>query len=70
MRRGNSALLALALFAAVAVSAAEPQFSEVQREHWAWRAPVAAPLPKVKKQAWVANGVDACIAATFAAASE
>jgi hypothetical protein len=33
------------------------------REHWAFRAPVRPPVPKVKNQAWVANPIDAFIAA-------
>ncbi len=36
-------------------------FTPSQRGHWAWKKPVTPPLPRVRRQAWVLNPIDAFV---------
>jgi hypothetical protein len=38
-------------------------FSPAQKEHWAWKPPVPAPLPSVQNTAWCRNPIDVFILA-------
>src|SRR5262249_4973816 len=37
------------------------EFSQAQKDHWAWKQPVRPALPAVKDQAWVLNPIDAFV---------
>ncbi len=66
--------LAIAAFAACAAVAGTPEkpgvaapeaFSALQKDHWAYKPIVRAPLPAVTDRAWVRNPIDAFILASL-----
>jgi hypothetical protein len=62
------ALAMLVLVVARGAAADDYVIEPAQKDHWAWKVPVRAPLPSVKDSAWVRDPVDAFVLARLEAA--
>ena len=61
-------IVCLLAMPAVARAADDSPFSDAQRNHWAWKAPIRPALPTVQDKAWARNPIDPFILARLEAA--